>query len=159
MVSSNALTVSQYLDELSPERREDVEILLQTIRNNIPVGYEEGMAWGMVNFQVPLAVSGPTYNGQPLASAAIASQKNYISVYLLGIYASQELSLEFRDRWARSGKKLDMGKSCIRFKTVEDADLPTIAWAAGLLNPQEFTRMYLAARASRDPKRSELIGE
>lgn len=148
MVTSDALTVNAYLAELSPERRESVEILLETIRGSIPDGYEEAMACGMICFQVPLSVSGPTYNQQPLASVAVASQKNYISIYLLGIYASDDLSQEFRNRWTISGKRLNMGKSCIRFKTVEDADLPTIAWAAGLLNPREFTQMYLAARAA-----------
>lgn len=107
------------------------------------------MEWGMICYQIPLSVSGPTYNKKPLASVAIASQKNYISIYLLGIYASEELTQEFHARWEASGKKLDMGKSCVRFKTISDADLKTITWACGLLNPTEFTAMYSAARAKR----------
>lgn len=103
----------------------------------------------MICYQVPLSVSGPTYNKRPLASVAIAAQKNYISIYLLGIYASEALTQEFHKRWLASGKKLDMGRSCVRFKTISDADLETIKWASGLLTAVEFTQMYLAARSNR----------
>jgi hypothetical protein len=106
------------------------------------------MEWGMICYQVPLSVSGPTYNKKPLAAVAIASQKNYISIYLLGHYASEALTEEFHERWLASGKKLNMGKSCVRFKSLVDADLDTIKWACGLLTPTEFTNMYLTARGN-----------
>ena len=99
------------------------------------------MAWGMIVFQVPMAVSGKTYNGQPLAAVALASQKNYISFYLSSIYASKELTAEFHERWELSGKKLDMGKSCVRFKSLDKADLEALSWAVSLLTPEEFTKM------------------
>lgn len=146
MVSSTAPTVTKYLAELPKDRRTEVEILLNLVRKHIKPGYEEVMNWGAICFQVPLEVSGPTYNKQPLASVAIAAQKNYLSIYLMGIYASDELSKEFVKRWKASGKSLNMGKSCIRFKTTDAADLKTIAWACGLLNPKQFTKMYLEAR-------------
>lgn len=146
MVSSNALTVAEYLAELPPERREDVTELVNLVRENLPKGYEEVMAWGMIGYQVPLEVSGPTYNNKPIGPVAIAAQKNSISLYLLSIYASDDLTRQFQQRWLSSGKKLDMGKSCVRFRTLEHADLKTIAWAVGLLEPKEFTQMYLEAR-------------
>lgn len=148
MVSSQAATVEQYLAELSEPRRSEISQLLGLIRANLPTGYDEVMAWGMIVFQVPLAVSGPTYNKQPLAAVALASQKNYISFYLSSIYASEELTAEFHRRWAESGKRLDMGKSCVRFKSIDQADLETLGWAVSLLTPQEFSKMYLEARGN-----------
>ena len=151
MVSSDAATVEQYLAELPSERKQDIETLVSLVRKHLPKGFDEVMAWGMIGYQVPLEVSGPTYNKQPIGPVAIASQKNHISLYLLSIYASEQLTDEFKRRWQQSGKKLDMGKSCIRFKSLEQADLETIAWAVGLLDPVQFTRMYLTARqAMRD---------
>lgn len=147
MVSSHAPTVAHYLAEIPEERKADVTALVDLVRKVLPEGYEEVMAWGMVGYQVPLEISGPTYNGQPIGPVAIAAQKHHISLYLLSIYASPELTAEFTKRWLESGKKLDMGKSCIRFKTLADADLSTIAWAVGLLTPEEFSEMYQKARS------------
>ena len=150
MVSSAAATIEQYLADLEEPRRGEITELLGLIRQSLPKGFDETMAWGMVVFQVPMAVSGPTYNDQPLAAVALASQKNYISFYLSSIYASKELTAEFHERWERSGKKLDMGKSCVRFKSLDKADLETLGWAVSLLDPVQFTQMYLEARASKE---------
>jgi hypothetical protein len=150
MASSAAATVEQYLAELEEPRRGEITELLALIRQYLPKGFEETMAWGMIVFQVPMAVSGPTYNDQPLAAVALASQKNYISFYLSSIYASEELTAEFHERWAKSGKKLDMGKSCVRFKSLDRADLETLGWAVSLLDPMQFTQMYLEARAQKN---------
>lgn len=150
MVSSSAATVEQYIFELAEPRRSELEQLLGLIREHLPEGYIETMAWGMIVFQVPIEISGPTYNQQPLAAVGLASQKNHISFYLSAIYASEELTAEFHDRWERSGKKLDMGKSCVRFRSLDKADLETLAWACTLLDPREFTNMYLQARGQVD---------
>jgi hypothetical protein len=149
MVSSAASTVDEYLAELQEPRRREISELLALIRKNLPRGFDEVMAWGMITFQVPLEISGPTYNDQPLAAVALASQKNHISFYLSSIYASKELTTEFHQRWERSGKKLDMGKSCVRFQSLDKADMGTLGWAVSLLNPQQFTKMYLDARNSK----------
>ena len=153
MVSSKSTTVKQYLSELPEDRRQDLTKLVNLVRKNLPKGYEEVMAWGMVGYQVPIEISGPTYNNQPIGPVAIAAQKHHISLYLLSIYASKKLTDEFRKRWLASGKKLDMGKSCIRFRSLEDADLETIKWAVGLLNPEEFSKMYVKARNDYKRKR------
>ncbi len=147
MVSSKATTVKQYLAELPEDRREDITKLVSLVRKHLPKGYAEEMAWGMIGYTVPMSMSGPTYNNQPLGAVAIAAQKHQISLYLLSIYASEKYTKEFQKRWLASGKKLNMGKSCIRFKTLEQADLETIAWAVGLLKPKEFVEMYLKARS------------
>ena len=149
MVSSSAATVEQYIDELDPVRKPQIAQLRELIRNSLLEGYTEAMEWGMICYQVPLEVSGPTYNNKPLPVAAIASQKQYISTYFMSIYASEQLTREFNERWARNGKKLNMGKSCVRFRNIGDADLETIQWACGLLDPKQFTSMYLASRANR----------
>lgn len=149
MVSSKAETVDQYLFELPEPRKTEIRQLISLVRDNLPTGYEEVMAWGMVVFQVPISISGPTYNDQPLAAVAIASQKNHISFYLSSIYASEKLTTEFHKRWESSGKKLDMGKSCVRFKSLDKADLETLSWAVSLLTPEQFTQMYLDARNSK----------
>ena len=149
MVSSKATTVKQYLAELPEDIRADMTKLVSLVRKHLPKGYTEEMAWGMIGYSVPMSVSGPTYNNQPIGPVAIAAQKHHISLYLLSIYASEKYTKEFQRRWLASGKKLNMGKSCIRFKTLEQADLPTIAWAVGLLEPKEFVEMYLSARSKK----------
>lgn len=147
MVSSAANSVHQYLEQLPQPRRGELEQLVELIRANLPQGHDEAMAFGMIAWQVPIEISGPTYNKQPLCPVALAAQKHHISLYLLSIYGSEELTKEFQERWKASGKKLDMGKSCIRFRSLDQADLETIAWAVGLLTPEQFTEMYLKARS------------
>jgi Domain of unknown function (DU1801). len=122
MVYSAAESIEQYISELPEPRKTEITQLLALIRENLPNGFDEAMAWGMIVFQVPLGVSGPTYNKQPLMAVALASQKNHISFYLTSIYASRQLTNEFHNRWQKSGKKLDMGKSCVRFRSLEQAD-------------------------------------
>jgi hypothetical protein len=146
MVSSAANTVAEYLSQLDEPRKSEIESLLELIRKNIPAGYDECMRWGMISFEVPMEVSGPTYNKQPLNYVALASQKNYISIYLLSIYSSVAHAAEFESRWAKSGKKLNMGKACVRLKNLEQADLETIAWAVGLASPTEYVAAVQAAR-------------
>jgi hypothetical protein len=143
-MQSSATTVKQYLDELDSERATQIRELVKLVRNNIKPGFIETMRWGMISYEIPLEVSGETYNKQPLNYVAIASQKNYISVYVLGIYANGDDPLEFRSRWATSGKKLNMGKACVRFKTIEDADLPTLAWAIRRLSASQYLKLAKA---------------
>lgn len=149
MVSSVAASVGEYLAELTSERSEAIKVLLKLVDSNIPAGFTKEMRWGMITYSVPLEISGPTYNKQPLACLAIASQKNYISIYLMSIYASAELTEEFEKRWTADGSKLDMGKSCIRVKSIADCNLDAVAWAASLVNPAQFAKIYLAARANK----------
>lgn len=144
-MQSNATTVSAYLDELEPARRKDIATLRKHIKKHLPSGYKEVMNWGMICYEVPLSISGPTYNKQPLAYVALASQKNYISLYLSGVYASSPIADKFRKTWVASGKKLDMGKSCIRLKTADDAALDAVALAIEACTPEEFVEVYLTS--------------
>ena len=149
MASSAAKTVDQYLKELPPERREVISAVREVIRKNLPSGYEEAMSFGMISYQIPLERYPHTYNGQPLMYAALAAQKNYYSVYLLGLYQEDAPPGWFAEEFRKAGKKLDMGKSCVRFKRVEDLPLDTIGKAVRMVGVEEYVAMYEASRRSR----------
>ena len=142
MVSSSAATVSDYLAELPPERRAEVEKVRDVVNAALPAGYREGMAFGMVGWAIPLADYPDTYNKQPLGYAALAAQKNGYSLYLNCVYASEEKAQRFREKWAETGKRLDMGKSCIRFKRADDLALDVISDEIASTTPAEFLAMY-----------------
>ena len=115
MATSKASTVEQYLDALPPERREVVSTLRELVRRNLPTGYNETMSWGMISYGLPLSRYRSTYNGQPLAYLSLAAQKNYYALYLMGAYMDPEQAKQLREAFQREGKKMDMGKSCLRF--------------------------------------------
>ncbi|MEE8191540.1 MAG: DUF1801 domain-containing protein [Gemmatimonadales bacterium] len=125
-MQSAAATVDEYLSELPDERRDAIGKVRQTILDNLPQGYEEVMNWGMITYQVPLETCPDTYNGQPLMYAALASQKNHMAVYLTGIYMSEEARSRFEAAYKATGKRLDVGKSCVRFRKLEDLPLQLI---------------------------------
>ena len=144
MVQSKATTVDQYLDELPPDRRETVAAIRDLVLENLPAGYEETMYFGMIGYVVPLEVQPETYNGQPLEYVALASQKNYISLYLMNVYGHKETQEWFLKAYKASGKKLNMGKSCVRFKKIDDLPLDVIARVVGLTPMDEFVKAYRA---------------
>lgn len=146
MVQSKASTVADYLAELPAEQHAEVSAVRDVILANVPDGYVEGMLWGMITWYVPLEVSGPTYNKQPLSYVALAAQKRYCSVYLTTVMGSGEES--FRSRYAATGKKLDMGKSCIRFKRASDLALDVIGEEIARLSVEDFLDWHDAARAA-----------
>ncbi len=125
-MKSSAKTVDQYLAELPEERRTAIDAVRRTILKNLPEGYEEAMNWGMISYQVPLDTYPETYNGQPLMYAALASQKNYMAVYLTGIYMSESSRKDFEKAYKATGKRLDAGKSCVRFRKLDDLPLRLI---------------------------------
>ena len=104
-MQSEANTVEEYLAELPDERREMVETVRQVILENLPDGYEEAMNWGMITYQVPLETYPDTYNGKPLMYAALASQKNHVSLYLTGIYMDEEARETFKAAYKATGKR------------------------------------------------------
>ena len=123
---SEATTVNQYLAELPADRREAIEAVRGVILENLPGGYVEAMNWGMITYQIPLDMYADTYNGQPLLFAALASQKNHMAVYLTGIYISDEAREQFEAAYRESGKRFDVGKSCVRFRKLDDLPLDLI---------------------------------
>jgi len=147
MVKSRASTPEAYIAELSPERRQIVAEVRQVILGNLPEGYEEGVQYGMISYHIPLDRYPETYNKQPLAVATLASQKNYMSLYLLGVCYEPETERRFKERFANSGKKLDMGKSCVRFRKLEDLPLEVIGEAISHVSPEELIERYEASRS------------
>ena len=148
MVSSNANTVAEYLRELEPERRAIVSSLRKLFKANLQPGFKEVMNWGMIVYEVPLAVSGPTYNKQPLVYGGIASQKQAVSLYLNSVYSSPELSKKFVSDWQATEVPLDMGKSCIRLKQLDPAVVPIIEHAISRFSVDEFVQLYKDSRTS-----------
>lgn len=147
-MTSSAATVDEYLAELPDDRRKALEIVRKVIVDNLDAGYREGMQYGMIGYAVPHEVYPPGYHcspQQPLPFAALASQKNYMSLYLSGVYSHPNLKDWFQEAWAATGKKLDMGKSCIRFKKVDDLALDVVAEAIRRLPAQTFIEHYEAA--------------
>ncbi|MFV2000142.1 MAG: iron chaperone [Acidimicrobiia bacterium] len=146
---SEATTVDQYLDELPPDRRDAIETVRDTIVANLASGFEEVMNWGMITYQVPLDRYPNTYNGQPLMYAAVASQKNHMAVYLSAVYAAEDAREDFLSRYRETGKRLDMGKSCVRFRRLDDLPVELIGETIGSMDVERFIDVYEKARGSR----------
>lgn len=128
-MKSTATTVKEYLDSLPDDRRTAISAVRKVIRANLPTGVEESMNWGMIAYQVPLSIEPRTYNGQPLLYSALASQKNYMSVYLMSVYSNDSIRQKFEQAYRATGKKLDLGKSCVRFRTLDDLPLDVVGEA------------------------------
>lgn len=146
MVSSKATTVADYLAELPAERRAEIERVRDLVNAALPDGYREGVSYGMIGWVIPLERYPDTYNKQPLAYAALAAQKNSNSLYLNCAYASKERTAKLQAAFAAAGKKLDMGKSCVRFKKAEDLALDAIRDEIASTSPDEFIQIYEDAR-------------
>ncbi len=147
-MKSYAATVEEYLEELSPERRAAVSTVRETVLANLPEGYDEIMDFGMITYVVPLERFPKTYNKHPLMYAALASEKNYVSVHLMNIYADEETQNWFVDSYKATGKRLDMGKSCVRFRKLDDLPLDLIGEAVSRTPMEEWIGVYEAARQS-----------
>ena len=151
-MQSNAKTVQEYIAELPPNRAEAIRTVRELILENLPEGYEEVMNWGMITYQVPLSVYPDTYNKKPLMFAALASQKNHMAVYLSSIYTDEKKRQRFEEEYRSTGKRFDVGKSCVRFRTLEDLPLPLIGRAIADMDRDEFVdlaKRVLAGRKSR----------
>ena len=146
MAKSNAATVTKYLQELPPERRAIISAVREVVRKNLPDGYRETMNWGMISYEVPLKDYPNTYNGRPLIYAALAAQKNHFALYLTGSYGDAKQAKWLKDSFTRAGKKLEMGKSCLRFRQLNDLPLDVIGQAIASKPVKQFVAQYEAAR-------------
>jgi hypothetical protein len=146
MVKSNAATIGEYLNQLPEERRAVLGQVREVIVGNLPDGYREAMNWGMICYEVPLERYPQTYNGQPLSYVALAAQKNYFALYLTCAYQNSDQERWLREEFSRAGLKLNMGKSCIRFRKAEDLPLTAIGRAVASTPSDEFIRLYEASR-------------
>jgi len=169
-MQSKATTVDAYLNSLPEDRRRAISLVREVILKNLDPSCEEGMQYGMIGYYVPHRVYPKGYHvdpKQPLPFAALASQKNYMSLYMMSVYCGcvddtpeNRHAQWFRDAWEKTGKKLDMGKSCIRFKKIEDLPLDVIGDAIRRIPASmyiEFCEMALANTSK--PSRSKASTE
>ncbi|MCB1626601.1 MAG: DUF1801 domain-containing protein [Xanthomonadales bacterium] len=159
-MQSKATTVDAYLAELPPEKHAVIAPLRQLILDNLPAGFEEGMQYGMIGYSVPHSIYPAGYHcnpRQPLPYASLAAQKNHYGLYLCAVYADNACDNErgdggwFRQAWQSSGKKLDMGKGCVRFRKLDDVPLDVVAEAFRRISVADFVAQYEAARAAYKP--------
>ena len=146
MAKSKAETVDGYLAELPEDRRAAISAVRQVVLENLPQGYEEMMQFGMIGYVIPLERYPVTYNGQALQYAARASQKNYMSLYLRNVYSDEAVEIWFVDRYKDSGKRLDMGKACVRFKSLQDLPIDLVGEAIALTPVDRFIERYWMSR-------------
>ena len=119
--------VAAWIAKLPADRRREVKVVRALVRAHLPAGYEEALSAKCLVWQVPLKAYPDTYNGHPLWYAALASEKSYLSLHLVNVYANEALARALREGFKAAGKKLDMGKACIRFKAADDLALDAIA--------------------------------
>ena len=148
MASSTAKTPDEYIASLPPDRREAISAMRDVVRRSLPDGYAEGMEFGMIAWYIPLDQFPDTYNGRPLGLAALANQKHYMSLYLNTVYGDPKLEEWFHARYEKSGKRLNMGKSCLRFKSLDDVPLDLIGETIAMVPPDRYIARYQAARGS-----------
>jgi Domain of unknown function (DU1801) len=148
-MQSDADSVEDYLDSLPEDRGNAIRTVRDVINEHLPEGYVEQMDWGMVSWVVPLEIKPDTYNGKPLCYAALASQKQHMAVYLMGMYTDGPELEWFRQQYAARGMKLDMGKSCLRFKRLDELPLDVLGEAIGKIEVDEFVARYVATRGAR----------
>ncbi|MGK0155430.1 MAG: hypothetical protein ACI9SE_002393 [Neolewinella sp.] len=147
MVQSKATSVSQYLKELPDDRRAAITAIRKVIRDSIDAGIEEAMSYGMIGYQVPLRIYPAGYHctpDTPLPYVSIASQKNHMAIYMMGLYMDPDETAWFADAWQATGKKLNMGKSCVRFKKLEDVPLDVVAAAIKRMPSKRYLAAYEA---------------
>jgi hypothetical protein len=150
-MKSEATTVEAYLATLPEDRRRAIEAVRKVILDNLDEDYEEGIQYGMIGYNVPHRVYPAAYHcdpKQPLTFAALASQKGYMSIYLMCIYGHEALRSWFEEAWAEAGKKLSMGKSCVRFKKLDDLALDVIGEAIRQVPARKYIEYVESARAA-----------
>ena len=149
MTSSKAATVSAYLKSLPADRRKIVSAVRDVVLANLPKGYRESINWGHISYEVPLERYPESYNGQPLCYAGLAAQKNHYALYLMGAYANPKVGKTLASEFKKRGKKLVMGKSCLRFKALDDLPLDVIADVIASTPVDEMIAYYEKSRRRR----------
>ena len=153
-MKSTMTTVTEYLHSLPPDRREAIQAVRSVILKNLDKDYEEGMQYGMIGYFVPHRIFPAGYHcdpRQPLPFACLASQKGGMSLHLMCVYGHEPLRNWFVEAWKKTGKKLDMGKACVRFKKLEDVALDVVGEAILRVPAKTYIEHYQALLGSRKP--------
>ncbi len=153
-MQSNARTIAEYISSLPDDRAAQIVEVRKTILDNLPEGYEETMNWGMISYQVPLSVYPDTYNKQPIIYAALASQKNHMAVYLSGIYMFEDRYMAFEKAYRETGKRFDVGKSCVRFRNLENLPLDLIGKTIASIPMTDFVEHVKKVKSPRKSRKS-----
>ena len=143
---------NEYVASLPADRKQAISAVRALIKKHLPKGYVESTQYGMISYVVPLATYPEGYLGKkdvPLPYICLASQKQHMAVYLMCVYGDAELSRWFTFAWKKTGKKLDMGKSCLRFKSVDDLALDVLGEAIGRISVEDYIALYVANRGGR----------
>jgi len=144
-MESKATTPEEYIETLPDERKDIIRKIRKVILKNLPKGFKEGMGYGMIGYVVPHSLYPPGYHvdpSKPLMMMSLASQKNHIALYHMGLYGGAHLDW-FKKEWPKhSTRKLDMGKACIRFKKTEDVPLDLIGELCTRMTPQQWIDCY-----------------
>ena len=159
-MKSDAKTVEEYLKDLPADRRAAIGAVRKVILANLPKGYEECMSYGMIGYVVPHSIYPAGYHcdpSLPLPYANLASQKNHMALYLMCVYGDKATEQWFRKAWLATGKKLDMGKSCIRFKKLEDVSLEVIGQVIARVPVDKYISRVEKSQAR--PQRKPAAGE
>ena len=146
MATPAATTVAEYLAALPADKRKVISKVRSVIRANLPKGYAESFLFGMISYGIPLSRYPDTYNGQPLGVAALASTKSGYSLYLMCTYMDPKLDKWFKAGFAKAGKKLDMGKACVRFKALDDLPLELVGQVIAKVSVDEYIARYEAVK-------------
>jgi hypothetical protein len=139
-------TPTQYVASLPADRRREIAAVRTMVQQHMPNGYEERLLWGMIMWGIPLSRFPDTYNKQPLCYVALAAQKNYSSLYLMGCYGDTGQLAALKQAFAAAGKKLDMGKSCVHFKVASDLPLAAIGKLIAAVTPEQWIEIYRESR-------------
>lgn len=146
-MQSDATTVEDYLAALPADRREALTAIRDTVNANLDDGFAEGMEYGMVTWAVPLERYPTTYNGKPLGVVSLASQKNHMALYLMCLYADDGLEEWFRRQYVDRGMRLDLGKSCVRFTSLDEVPLDVLGELLRRVTPEQHIARYEQSRA------------
>ena len=142
----HASDTSSFLARLPAERRPDVERVRSVIRRHLPAGYEEAVSKNMLVYQVPLEQYPDTYNGHPLWYVALASERSYLSLHLMPVYGDKTLAARLEAGFRLAGKRLNMGKACLRFKTADDLALDAVGEVVAAIPVDRWIRIAQSAR-------------
>jgi uncharacterized protein DUF1801 len=141
------LTVNQWLASVPAERKDAINAVRDAVNEHLPKGYEETVDWGMLAWVVPLATLPDTYNGHPLMLAALGAHKKLMTIYLMTVYGDPKIRREFETAYKKAGKKLDMGGSCVHFKTLDDLPLDVVGDTIARVAVDKYVERYQQVRA------------
>lgn len=142
MANSTTKTVDEYIKELPEYRRETINEVRELILKHLPEGYQETINWGMISYEIPLERYPDTYNNQPLSYLGLAAQRNHNALYLMTVYQDEELEEWLSEEFEKANKKMNLGRSCLKFQTLDDLPIEAISKIIAHQTPEEFIKTY-----------------